>query len=280
MTRRPGRRLLVVRLALWTAAGIASLVAMPASSEAQEVGSARPRVVMLLADDEYRTAETLPAFAREHLARAFDVTTVLADPADPNSLPGIEAVDRADILVVSVRRRVLPEEQLAHVRRFIAAGKPVVGIRTASHPFFVKGQEPPAGRDAWPEYDPEVNGGHYTGHHKAGLTATVEPAPGAESHPLLDGTDWKTFTTRGSLYKVNPLATTATPLLLGTVPGESAEPVAWTNARADGGVTFYTSLGHPDDFGQPAFRRLLQNALTWAARHPGQQQPTTRPRDR
>jgi type 1 glutamine amidotransferase len=53
--------------------------------------------------------------------------------------------------------------------------------------------------------------------------------------------------------------------LTGTVEGHEAEPIAWTNIRTDGGRTFYTSLGHIDDFKQPAFRRLLSNAVYWAA---------------
>ena len=43
-----------------------------------------------------------------------------------------------------------------------------------------------------------------------------------------------------------------------------AEPIAWINTRADGGRTFYTSLGHIDDFNQQAFRQLLVNAAKWA----------------
>jgi type 1 glutamine amidotransferase len=44
--------------------------------------------------------------------------------------------------------------------------------------------------------------------------------------------------------------------------------VAWVNHRADGGWSFYTSLGHPDDFANPAFRRLLANAIRWTASQP------------
>ena len=44
---------------------------------------------------------------------------------------------------------------------------------------------------------------------------------------------------------------------------EKTEPVAWTFTRADGGRSFYTSLGHPDDFTRPEFRTLLKNALAF-----------------
>ena len=53
-------------------------------------------------------------------------------------------------------------------------------------------------------------------------------------------------------------------LLLGTVEGQPAEPVAWTFVRADGGRSFYTSLGHVDDFAKPEFENFLANAIRWS----------------
>jgi type 1 glutamine amidotransferase len=49
------------------------------------------------------------------------------------------------------------------------------------------------------------------------------------------------------------------------IAGEPAEPAAWTFTRADGGRTFYTSLGSPEDFRNPSFARLLKNGIFWAA---------------
>jgi type 1 glutamine amidotransferase len=74
------------------------------------------------------------------------------------------------------------------------------------------------------------------------------------------------FRGNGSLYKVRPLAKTTTALLIGTIPGKPSEPVAWVNTPKEGGRVFYTSLGHEEDFQQPAFNRLLANAVRWAAR--------------
>lgn len=67
------------------------------------------------------------------------------------------------------------------------------------------------------------------------------------------------------LYEVPPLRTGAEPLHLGTVTGHPPEPVAWTFVRADGGRSFYTSLGVPADFQNPAFARLLRHGVLWAA---------------
>ena len=52
--------------------------------------------------------------------------------------------------------------------------------------------------------------------------------------------------------------------LFGKVDGEPEEPVAWTFVRADGGKSFYTSLGHPSDFEETPFVSLLVNACLQA----------------
>jgi type 1 glutamine amidotransferase len=95
-------------------------------------------------------------------------------------------------------------------------------------------------------------------------------APEAEKNPLLIGVKTP-FSSNGSLYKVSPLAASATPLLTGSIPNQPAEPIAWTHHYGKSRV-FYTSLGHPDDFKEPAFVRLLSNAVLW-----GLARPTTTP---
>ena len=57
------------------------------------------------------------------------------------------------------------------------------------------------------------------------------------------------------------------PLLTASIPKQPAEPVAWTFTRADGGRTFYTSLGSPSDFKNDSFTRLLRNGIAWAAKN-------------
>ena len=44
-------------------------------------------------------------------------------------------------------------------------------------------------------------------------------------------------------------------------------PVVWTNSYK-GGRIFFTSLGAPDDFKLPQFRRLLSNSVLWALDKP------------
>lgn len=231
----------------------------------------RRSILLVIGEDEYRTKETLPAFARQELEpRGFQVRMVAADPSNPNHFPGlVEAVRQADLVLVSVRRRSPAKDQLEALRAHVAAGKPLVGIRTASHAFAARENKPLAdGQTLWPEFDAAVLGGHYTGHHPAEAKVTLQVAPGAREHPILRGVTLEQLAYNGSLYKTSPLAGSTTPLLLGTVGGKSTEPMAWTNRpRLGRGRVFYSSLGHPTDFESPAFRKLLMNGICWSLKN-------------
>ncbi|MGC4002622.1 MAG: isochorismatase family protein [Pirellulales bacterium] len=128
------------------------------------------RVTMMIGEDEYETWETLPRFADTTLRPlGYDVTIVHASKTDPNDFPGIvESLKKTDVLILSVRRRTPPKAQLDAVRDYLNAGKPLIGIRTASHAFAVRDPKTfvaSAERAIWQDFDPEVLGGRYTGHH-------------------------------------------------------------------------------------------------------------------
>lgn len=254
----------IVLLAALFAEGI-PLCGLAAESQ-PKTDSHPPHVVFVIGEREYDTKTTLPAFAKSELGPS-DVrcTFIYADEKDGNRFPGLEAVRTADLLFLSVRRRALPKEQLAIIREYVEAGKPVIGIRTASHAFHTRGKHP-EGHAEWQSFDPDVLGGNYTGHHGNKLQTHVQVVADA-MHPILTGLAEAEFTAGGSLYKTSPLAETCTPLLMGRVEGAQPEPVAWTNTHK-GGRVFYTSLGHRKDFEIPAFRRLLQNAVFWALNRP------------
>src|SRR5207245_2412067 len=99
----------------------------------------------------------------------------------------------------------------------------------------------------------------------------VVVAPKAGDEPVLRGVS-APFTSDASLYKVSPLAKSATPLLTGKWSDEPAEPVAWTHTHK-GGRIFFTSLGAPDDFKLAPFRRLLANGVLWALDKPVPAEP-------
>ncbi len=228
----------------------------------------RPNLALIIADDEYRTEVSLPDFAHQNLLKDYAISYILSPVGQRDNLPGVNMLKNADLMFVSARRRVLPQEQVDALHAFVASGKPVIGIRTASHAFAPRSKDAvPAGRAAWFDFDGEVLGGHYTNHYpengpKVVVTATVTPE--GKDHPILKGVDGSKIQGHGSLYKVSPIAKTAHALLQGSIPDHPSEPIAWTNAPASKGRVFYTSLGYIDDFTQPEFTQMLRNAIDWA----------------
>ena len=216
----------------------------------------RPRIVFISGEYEYHSKETLPEYAKE-LERQFDVqTTVLARPEDEkkHTISGLDALKDADLVVLYVRRMTLPEEELAQIKKYLEAGKPLVALRTSSHAF-----------ETWKEFDREVLGGNYKNHYGNKLKTSVSIVPSAKESPLLTGVS--AFVSDGSLYKNTPLQPGAKPFLIGQVEGHAPEPVAWTHSFKANRV-FYTSLGHPNDFKEESFRNLLRNGIAWALQRP------------
>lgn len=228
----------------------------------------RKHMAIVMAEDEYQAEETVPRFAYRDLGQHFRISLVFGDEKNKNSIPGLEVLDEADAAIIYVRRRLPTTEQLAHLRAFVAAGKPIVGIRTASHAFAARdGKSPPAGHDAWPEFDQMVLGGNYHNHHgnKKDPATIVWTVPEGMDHPVMKEIPTGQWTVPSWLYKTSPLEPNATLLMMGQVPGRPPdEPVTWTFLRKEGGRSFYTSLGHAEEFERPEFRRLLVNGIFWS----------------
>lgn len=229
----------------------------------------RPQLTMIIAEDEYRTEQTLPKFAAKHLSQHFRVTYAFGSSTERSKILSLEDLANADAVLISVRRRPLPEADLKLIQQWARSGKPMVGIRTASHPFSLRNAQPEAGLAQWPEFDKEIWGGNYTNHYGNDLKAELRLEENAVGHQILQalGSPF-TLKSGGSLYKVSPLAAGTTVLLRGSIAGQPEEPIAWTNVRADGGRSFYTSLGHIDDFAQPQFQALLAAGIHWACDQP------------
>lgn len=213
-----------------------------------------PTVVFISGEDEYHSAETLPAFARFLETNSALKTIYLERKPKPDRIENLEILDQADLVVLYARRLTLPEDQLQRLQKYFESGKPVIGLRTASHAF-----------QNWLVFDRQVLGGNYGNHYGKELRPAIRVNAAAKNHPILRGVP-EQFASAGSLYRNTPLQTNTTLLLTGTVPGHT-EPVAWTHDYK-GGRVFYTSLGHPDDFADPAFRTLLSNAIHWALDQP------------
>lgn len=241
-------------------------------------GDKRKRLAIVIGEDEYETNKSLPTFARENLGGDFQVNLIFGGETPRLEFPGFEAIKDADAVLISVRRRALTPGQLKILRDYVRSGKPMIGIRTASHAFSSRGNKPaPAGGAYWPTFDGDVWGGAYVGHHdeiRGAAQTTVHPAPGG--HEILRGVSTGDVALSSTLYKVLPLAKGAEVYMLGkSVKGGEEQPVAWSFRRADGGQSFYTSLGHKGDFANESFERLLVNGVYWAV---GLPIPTELPR--
>jgi type 1 glutamine amidotransferase len=210
---------------------------------------ARPPLKVCLVSGalEYESDASL-AKLQQYLEKNYNVKCARAFRKADNDVPGLENLETCDVMVLFARRLTISGEQLERVKKYCQAGRPIVALRTASHAF-----------QNWLALDKEVLGGNYQNHYKAGPVARIDLVEGARNHPVLKGV--KPFTTVGSLYRNTGLAKDVTLLLTGTIP-EHTEPVAWTRLHK-GGRVFYTSLGHPKDFEEPSFVRLVVNALYW-----------------
>ena len=260
-----------MKIRLVAVALFASIHAILARGDETVSDAPLPRLALIVSEFEYRTHETLPQFAREHLEKNFRVSYLVNSDEDNHDLGGLMRVlSDTDIVVLSVWRRALPKNQLNALRQYVDSGKPIVAIRTTCHGFTTRDGKVPNGRALWAEFDREVLGCHYTGHHgNKGSDETITKVWTAKNqgdHPILRGVTTDEITVASWLYKVSPLSDSAKPLLMGRAGDRKPdEPVAWTNKTVSGGRVFFTTLGHPEDFKLPAFERLLANGIAWAA---------------
>jgi type 1 glutamine amidotransferase/nicotinamidase-related amidase len=210
------------------------------------------KVVMLSGSDEYKSDESLPPF-QKYLEERYNVRCTVLKACGDADLPGLEALDNCDVALFFTRRLKITGDQLERVKKYCESGRPVVGVRTASHGF-----------QNWLEFDKTVQGGNYTGHFGNGPSMKATIVPAAKSHPVLEGVS-PTIKSIYSLYKTAPLAPDCEVVMTGSTPASSGtQPVAWTRVYR-GARVFYTSMGGPQDFENAAFRRLMANALFWAA---------------
>jgi type 1 glutamine amidotransferase len=256
------------------------------------------RVVLVSGDEEYRSEETLPQLAKilsKH--HGFQCTVLFAiDPKDGtinpnvrNNIPGLEALKNADLMIIFTRFRELPDEQMRHIVAYVESGRPIIGMRTATHAFaFPKGAT--YHRYSWDSQ--EWDGGfgrqilgetwisHHGQHGKQSTRGII--APGAQDHPILRGIPDGDIWGPTDVYGVRlPLPEGSQPLVLGQVlegmrpsdkpvsgkQNDPMMPIAWTKTyrgKDQTGRVFTTTMGASQDFQSVGFRRLLVNACYWA----------------
>lgn len=239
------------------------------------VAQKKPLIVFVAGDHEYGGEQTLPLLAAE-LEKSYNFQTkVLTSFPNQNGekdIPGLEALKDADLAVFYLRWRQLVPEQLALIEEYLKTGKPVMGFRTTTHAFNFPKNHPSEKWNAFGEFAlnaPPGWGGkaahtHY-GHESSTDVSVIEKA---KNHPILTGVD-PSFHVRSWLYRVLPDYPTKGSewLLMGkAVNADKAaieNPVAWVGTNSFGAKIFTTTLGHPEDFSNESFQRLLVNAIHW-----------------
>ncbi len=251
-------------------------------------------IVFVTGDEEYRSEESMPQLARIlAVHHGFKCTVLFAvnketgeiDPITIDNIPGLETLKTADLMVIFTRFRELPDEQMKHIIDYTDSGKPILGLRTATHAFrYEKHKNSPYAKYSF--QDKEFEGGygrnvlgetwinHYGVHQKESTRGIV--AKGREDHPIVKGVAdiWGP----SDVYEITKLSGDSQPLILGQVlrgmnpddapnPEKQLVPVAWTKTyTGQQGKTarvFTTTMGHGDDLKNEGFRRLLVNSCYW-----------------
>ena len=262
-------------------------------------------IVFLAGDEEYRSEEALPMLARILAVRhGFKCTVSFSinaqdgtiDPITLNNQPGLEALRSADLCVMSLRFRDWPEEQMKHFADYYLSGKPIIALRTSTHPFNIKNAASPYAKYSWRAKEPWVGGfgrqvlgetwvAHHGWHGHEATRGVVEPS--ARNHPILRGVTEVFGPT--DVYTANP-PEDCTILMRGQVlvgmnptdapvegkqkPTDKYEknnpmqPIVWTRLhKNESGKTnkiCCTTMGAAVDLQSEGLRRVLINACYWA----------------
>lgn len=204
-------------------------------------------IVLISGDEEYRSEEALPQLAKilsKH--HGFNCTVLFSQEEDKpgiinanyqKNIPGLEALDTADMMILFTRFRALPDEQMRHIDNYLKSGKPVMGIRTATHAFnFAKDSTTSFGHYSY-NYKgkkKEWEGGfgrlvlgetwiNHHGHHKHQSTRGIV-AEGADKTGIVNGIADGDVWGASDVYGVRlPLVGDAQPIILGQVMNRAGE---------------------------------------------------------
>jgi hypothetical protein len=253
------------------------------------------QVVLVSGDEEYRSEEALPQLAKILARRhGFTCRVLFAigrdgtiDPDRGDNIPGLEALRSADLMIIATRFRDLPDDQMKEVVDYVESGRPILGMRTATHAFNLRSRT--YAKYSWNSrewaggFGRQVLGEtwvNHHGHHGRESTRGII-APGARDHPILRGIQDGDIWGPTDVYEAHPPGD-CTPLVLGQVlrgmkptdePVDGPKnrpmmPVAWvrsyTGARDRPARVFTTTMGAATDLESEGTRRLLVNAAYWA----------------
>ena len=244
-------------------------------------------IVLVSGDDEYRSEESLPMLAKILAVRhgfrctvlfAIDPETGTIDPETWDNIPGLHHLDDADMMIFLTRLRELPDEQMKHVVDYTNRGKPIMGLRTASHGFsYAKNPGHPYARYGDGGYGLEVFGETWINHHGAHGEESTRGVidKGNRDHPILKGVGdiWGPSDVYGVTVADDCQVLVWGQVLAGLDPTDEPNldklqmPIAWTRSyTGDDGKTsrvFFTTMGAAVDLENEGLRRLVVNGCYW-----------------
>ena len=254
-------------------------------------------IVLVSGDEEYRSEEALPQLGKIlSTHHGFRCTVLFAvnpesgeiDPDDRVHIPGLAGVRDADLLVLFTRFRELPDADMKYIVDHVESGKPLFGIRTATHAFsYAEDSKSRYAKWSWNNKDwpggfgKQVLGEtwvNHHGHHGKQSTRGVIPE-GSAAHPILRGVSdiWGPT----DVYGIRELPADALVLVEGSVlsgmnagdaPLEGPKndprmPLIWTRERQlEGGVVqrvITSTIGASTDLASAGLRRAFVNACYW-----------------
>ncbi|MAU72568.1 MAG: hypothetical protein CML04_10770 [Pseudozobellia sp.] len=204
-------------------------------------------IVLISGDEEYRSEEALPQLAKilsKH--HGFNCTVLFAQeetkPGMVNAnylknIPGLEALESADLMVIFTRFRALPDNQMKYIDDYLKSGKPVMGIRTATHAFNFDKDSDSKYTQYGNYYEGDIEEWHggfgrlvlgekwinHHGHHKHQSTKGII-AEGAEATGIVNGIEDGDVWGASDVYGVRlPLVGDAQPIILGKVMNRKGE---------------------------------------------------------
>lgn len=255
-------------------------------------------IVLVAGDDEYRSEESMPMLARI-LSNRYGFKTTVLFPIEPatgnvvpnfqNNIPGLEHLESADLMIMLIRFRELPDEQSKYIENFLMAGKPIIGLRTSTHAFaYSKNLTSPYAKWAfnsktvgWERgFGQRIFGETWVNHHghhaKEGTRALIDGVKQINDHPVLRGV--KDIWGPSDVYGIKNLPKEADVLVYGQSTAgmddkaplmweKSVMPIAWTKPyQIEGGkqgMAFASTMGASLDFQSADLRRLVINASFW-----------------
>ena len=265
--------------------------------EGKEGPGKSKHIVFITGDEEYRSEEGLPMLAKILAVRHGFKCTVLfpinpadgtIDPNNQTNIIGLQALEHADMMVILARYREPAADQMKYIVDFVNAGKPIFGLRTATHAFSISRdkQSPYAKWDAnskqWPGgFGRQVLGETWVSHHgnhgKESTRGIINET--MKEHPILKGVEdiWGPT----DVYGVTHLPEDAKVLVYGAVldgmtpdakpvvgkKNDPMMPLVWIrNYTGESGKTsrvICTTMGASVDLQTEGLRRLCVNACYW-----------------